>query len=471
MSLKMVFSSEIFLYLFLPMVMLGGYLLRNHIGLANLFLFASSLLFYAWGEPFVVFIMLLSILSNWYFALQIERARIGRKWLLAISLSINVGILFVFKYLGFVIFNVNLLVGANWPVPQIALPIGISFFTFQALSYVVDVYRRQVPAQRNLMKVGLYISLFPQLVAGPIVRYGTIERQMDDRRISVDDVVGGIERFVIGLSKKVLVADNVARLADIYFDVNIGALADFPALGLWLGAVAYSFQILFDFSGYSDMAIGLGRIFGFRFEENFNRPYLAKSVSDFWRRWHMSLGGWFRDYVYIPLGGNRVPKRRLIVNLFVVWSLTGLWHGANWTFVVWGIGYFVLLTAEKIFDWRVLPHRMSCLLRPYTLFCVLILWIVFRSPTMTYAGHYVRGMFLGSGLLTGEIVGENLRDYGGWLFVATFVVFGWPLIEKMIDKNNLLVAITRELCLVAVAIASLGAIANSSYSPFIYFNF
>lgn len=453
------------------MVMLGGYVLRNHIGVANLFLFVSSLLFYAWGEAFVVFVMLLSILSNWYFALCVEHARIGRKWLLAVSLSINVGILLVFKYLGFVISNVNLLVGANLPVPQIALPIGISFFTFQALSYVVDVYRCQVPAQRNLLKVGLYISLFPQLVAGPIVRYGTIERQIEDRRISADDVVGGIERFVIGLSKKVLVADNVARLADIYFDVNIDVLGGFPALGLWIGAVAYFFQILFDFSGYSDMAIGLGRIFGFRFEENFNRPYLAMSVSDFWRRWHMSLGGWFRDYVYIPLGGSRVSKRRLIVNLFVVWSLTGLWHGANWTFVVWGLGYFVLLAVEKSFDWSVFPRQMSCLLRPYTLFCVLILWTVFRAPTITYAMHYVRGMFLGSGLLTGGIVGENLRDYGGWLFVCTFVVFGWPLIEKMIDKNNLMIVITKELCLAVVAIVSLGAIANSSYSPFIYFNF
>ena len=465
----MVFSSEVFLYLYLPIVLLASWLLYSRIGAMNVFLFLASLAFYGWGEPFVVFIMLLSIIANWRFAVLIEKCK-GRGWLIA-GICVNVGILTVFKYLGFVVENINAALGMALPVPRIALPIGISFFTFQALSYLVDVYRRQVPAQRNLMKVGLYISLFPQLVAGPIVRYQTIARQIDQRCLSVEDFIAGTERFVVGLAKKVLIADQMAQLADVYFKGEVEFITTYPVCGVWLGAIAYAFQILFDFSGYSDMAIGLGRMFGFKFEENFNKPYLALSVSDFWRRWHMSLGGWFRDYVYIPLGGNRVSPHRLILNLFIVWTLTGLWHGAAWTFVLWGFGYFVLLTLEKMVDWKFLPRWSRVFARPYTLLCVLVLWVIFRSESLHFGLSFLRRMFSFSGPVWTDLVKENLQGYGGWLLVACFVTFAWDSFRDKIKCTGLPLVFVKEVGLIILLVAALSAISNSSYSPFIYFNF
>jgi len=466
----MVFSSEVFLYLFLPVVLLTCWLIRSRINAMNVFLLLASLAFYSWGEPFVVFIMLFSIFANWYLALKIEGNGSQRSFLVG-GVLLNVGILGVFKYLGFLVENLNLILGTTLQVPRISLPIGISFFTFQALSYLIDVYRKQVPAQRNLMKVGLYISLFPQLVAGPIVRYQTIANQIDWRKLTRIDFVGGVERFIVGLSKKVLIADQMAQLADIYFAPGLAQIASLPSIGMWLGAIAYSFQIFFDFSGYSDMAIGLGKMFGFKFEENFNRPYLASSVSDFWRRWHMSLGGWFRDYVYIPLGGNRVSKGRLVLNLFVVWSLTGLWHGAAWTFVVWGIGYFVLLTLEKMVDWTRLPKWTGVLSRPYTLLCVLSLWVIFRAESLTFGVAYLKRMFCASGPMYDVLVAENIQSYGGWLLIAFFITFVWDLIKDRFTGESCFVKVLREAGLLTLCIASLSAISNTSYSPFIYFNF
>ena len=468
----MVFSGKIFLFGFLPLVLAGYFALPRSLAAKNVFLCAASLLFYAWGEPFVVLVMMASIAANWAMALVMRRRR--RAAVLCAAVAFNVAVLVVFKYLGFVVANINALAGGDiLPVPHIRLPIGISFFTFQALSYVVDVYRGVVPAQRSLLKVGLYISLFPQLVAGPIVRYATIARQIDERGTALCDLVQGTRRFVVGLAKKVLLADRLAELADICFDAPAGVFASLPAADLWLGALAYSFQILFDFSGYSDMAIGLGRIFGFRFEENFNRPYSATSITDFWRRWHMSLSGWFRDYVYIPLGGNRVSKPRLLLNLFVVWALTGLWHGANWTFVAWGLGYFALLAAEKFTDRSGWPKFVLALSRPYTVLCVVLLWVVFRAKSLSSACDYLRGMFaLGGNGLAGGTTAAFTREFGIWFALSAFVCFCWrPIHDRLARKDGAGWAVAKECCWILLLAATLASVANSSYSPFIYFNF
>ena len=418
----MVFSSEIFLCGFLPAVLVGYFCFARSLKAKNIFLCVASLLFYAWGEPFVVFVMIASIMANWLLALVIDRYR-HRVWLI-VAASFNILLLFAFKYMGFVVSNINAFVGSHIEVPQIKLPIGISFFTFQALSYVVDVYRNIVPAQRKFLGVALYISLFPQLVAGPIVRYSTVERQIASRTTSINDFVFGARRFVVGLAKKVLLADRLAEVADIYFNAPEEMFSSIPVTGLWLGAVAYAFQILFDFSGYSDMAIGLGRIFGFRFDENFNYPYSATSITDFWRRWHMSLSSWFRDYVYIPLGGNRVNRLRLLFNLFVVWCLTGLWHGANWTFIVWGLGYFILLSAEKFINKNRWPRFILMFGRPYALLCILILWIPFRAENLGRALCYLKGMFgFNDNVVFDEITPHFLREFGPWIIISMCCCF------------------------------------------------
>ncbi len=470
----MVFSSETFLFFFLPAVLLGYFAFARTIWGKNAFLFVASMLFYAWGEPYVVFAMLGSIMANWLFAFLMDSRDMNRKAALVLAICFNVGLLFVFKYLSFAVLNLNSLFAMQLPVPEIRLPVGISFFTFQALSYVIDVYRGTVPAQRSLMKMGLYISLFPQLVAGPIVRYSEIARQIDDRVTTVDDIVAGTRRFLVGLAKKILLADRLAELADFYFDAPMPEFSSLPAIGLWLGAAAYSFQIFFDFSGYSDMAIGLGRIFGFRISENFNCPYSAVSISDFWRRWHISLSRWFRDYVYIPLGGNRGGKWRHLLNLLVVWSLTGLWHGANWTFVIWGLGYFVLLVAEKFINRSGWPRFLALLARPYTLTCVVILWAVFRAKSVSVCCAYISGMFGANGNpLLGGIIVQQMVEYGAWLTAAVFLCSAFPaMLWGRVDEDRGLVhAMLKDFWCVLIFLLSLASLANSSYSPFIYFNF
>ena len=340
----MLFSSLVFLIVFLPIVLFGYYVLfRKWRPAQNIFLLLASLVFYAWGEPKFVFVMIASILFNWLMGLLADRHRARKKlaglWIV-LDVAGNLGLLFVFKYLMFALNNVNTLFGTALPVPQIALPIGISFFTFQAMSYVIDVYRGDGQVQKNPLYVGLYISLFPQLIAGPIVRYQTVADEIQNRKETWADFADGVQRFLIGFLKKVLLANTMAIIADGVFDSQKPVCAAASALGL----IAYTLQIYYDFGGYSDMGIGLGRMFGFHFLENFDYPYISTSITEFWRRWHISLGTWFRDYVYIPLGGSRVKKPRLVLNLFVVWMLTGIWHGANWTFVAWGFLYFVLLT-------------------------------------------------------------------------------------------------------------------------------
>ena len=340
----MLFSSIPFLYYFLPLVLAVYFLVPR--GAKNAVLFASSLLFYAWGEPRFCLFMLLSILQGYVFGRLIEKNAENRKWskiFLTASVLLSLGLLGYCKYADFFISSVNAVTGSSLKLLHVALPIGISFYTFQILSYVVDVYRRDVPAQKSFLKLGTYIAMFPQLIAGPIVRYAEIAPQLDERETTFEDIAAGAGRFVIGLSKKVLLANVLYGLITAFQESK-----DLSVLYYWLYAVSFTLQLYFDFSGYSDMAIGLGRIFGFHFSENFDYPYISGSITEFWRRWHKSLGSWFRDYVYIPLGGNQVSKSKWLRNIFIVWMLTGLWHGASWNFVLWGLGFAVLLVAEKL---------------------------------------------------------------------------------------------------------------------------
>ncbi len=473
----MLFSSTTFIYLFLPAVLLIYYLfLRKYRALSNLFLFAVSLLFYGWGEPKFVFVMIGSIVLNWLMGLGVSFAKkknsiSGAKLTVALACVVNLGMLFVFKYLNFTESILETLFGISPVFAKIALPIGISFFTFQALSYVIDVYRGKGEAQKNVLNVGLYIAFFPQLIAGPIVRYETVAEEIHHRKENSEDFYGGFSRFIIGLSKKVLLANTFGILADKVFAL---ASEGQISVGLaWLGAVGYSFQIYFDFGGYSDMAIGLGRMFGFHFLENFNYPYISRSVTEFWRRWHMSLGTWFRDYLYIPLGGSRVSKSRLVLNLFVVWLFTGMWHGANLTFVVWGLMYFVLLVFEKFTN---LDKKQGKFISPvkwlYTIFFVIMGWVVFRSASLGDALSYIGYMF-GAGNVSafdGAFWGY-LGEFGVMLAVAALC--SAPIAEyvKVKIKKNIVLDILYILCLTGLFALCISSLISSSYNPFIYFNF
>ena len=342
----MLFSSPIFLFSFLPITLFVYYIfLIKTKRVKNYFLLLMSLIFYAWGEPKFIVMLIASIVINWFFGILIDKNRENKKkskLIIALMLLANLSILIVFKYLGFLVTNINVIFNQNLVVPNIALPIGISFFTFQAISYVIDVYRKNGTVQKNILNVGLYLAFFPQLIAGPIVRYETVAEQINYRKENFDDFSKGVYRFIFGLSKKVLISNQMAIIADVAFDNSPSSV-----LFAWLGAIAYALQIYFDFSGYSDMAIGLGAMFCFKFDENFNYPYIAKSITDFWHRWHISLSTWFRDYVYIPLGGSRCKRSKAFLNIFIVWLLTGIWHGASWNFILWGLYFFAFLIIEK----------------------------------------------------------------------------------------------------------------------------
>lgn len=471
----MVFSSAIFLFAFLPIVLLlyclSGQRLKNGT------LLAASLLFYAYGEPKFVFVMLASIVLNYAFAMLIELPGYGSKrwrrdWLLA-ALACDLGILFVFKYLNFFGHMVGKALHIDLQLPSIALPIGISFFTFQALSYVVDVYRGTTRVQRNPFSLALYISFFPQLIAGPIVRYSTIAEQIDDRKVTPEKLSQGVQRFIAGFCKKVLLANNVALVAEAAFDVH----GEKSVALLWVGSLAYTLQIFFDFCGYSDMAIGLGKMFGFEFEENFNYPYMAKSVTDFWHRWHISLSQWFRDYVYFPLGGSRVTPARHIFNLFVVWFLTGLWHGANYTFLAWGMMYFVMQLVEKFL---VKPQRLNGVTamgwRVVTLLIVNFGWVLFNSLSIADAKQYIFGMLGLRGLpLWSAAVTGSFREYGVFLLLG--VMFSTPITKVCGQRLCLGRAGTAwqkvllPLGQIAVFAWAVSFVVLGAHNPFIYFNF
>ena len=464
----MVFSTTTFLFLFLPAVLIAYYIpfVRKRRKLSNFILTAASIFFYAWGEPVYVLLMLFSILMNWAFGLIVSKNSGTKKAKAAVALSavINISILFVFKYLTFILKNFNLLFNKNIDTLEIALPIGISFFTFQAMSYVIDVYRGRGSAQKNPLNVALYISFFPQLIAGPIVRYETVAEEIMNRRENYDDFSSGAYRFAVGLCKKVILANNLAAVADLAF------ASEKPSVVMaWTGAIAYTLQIYFDFSGYSEMAIGLGRMFGFHFLENFNYPYVSKSITDFWRRWHMSLGTWFRDYVYIPLGGSRVDtKARLVFNLFVTWALTGIWHGANWTFLAWGLLYFVLLTVEKLTKFH---EKIGGFGHIYTMLFVILGWVLFRADSISAAGSYMGAMF---GLTSNGLCDDLILTYLSYNKV--YFIFGilacFP-IQKLIKPkiNEKLYNVLSAIVLAVLFVISISFMVKGSYNPFIYFNF
>ena len=466
----MIFSSIAFLYYFLPVV-LALYLITPR-PLKNLVLLIASLVFYGWGEPKYVFLMLATVFLGYIFGLLIERFK-GKplsKVFLALSVISSLAGLGYFKYADFFITNFNNVTGLSIPLLRLALPIGISFYTFQILSYSVDVYRGNVAAQKNPVNLATYVALFPQLIAGPIVRYSDIEKQLTLRQHSFEKINSGCRRFIIGLSKKILLANTLGVLCDTFMQSG-----DRSVLYYWLFAFSYMLQIYFDFSGYSDMAIGLGRLFGFEFLENFNYPFISRSITEFWRRWHMSLGSWFRDYVYIPLGGNRVKRMRMLFNIFAVWFLTGFWHGAEWNFVIWGLYFGVLLTLEKFFFLnRLEKHRV--LGHIYVMFFVSVSFMIFSAGNLTDAVSYVGGMF-GAGkipFVCAEFL-YNLKNYGFVLVIAAVGATPIPkIIKKRIDgkiKNTFFLDTAEILLLVALLLISTGYLADGSFNPFLYFRF
>ena len=471
----MVFSSLVFLCLFLPVVLILHTVVPNR-KFQNGLLLVASLLFYAYGEPVYVFLMLISALCNYGFAWFLDKYQ--KKVFLVLAVVVNLGLLGVFKYTGFLLSNLNAVLGLNLPIPQISLPIGISFFTFQALSYVIDVSRGEVALQKNYGKLLLYISFFPQLIAGPIVRYKDVAREIDERIINARDAAFGLRRFIVGLAKTLLIANAMGAAADYIF--NHGA-ANLNMIGAWIGAIAYLMQIYYDFSAYSDMAIGLGWRFGFHFKENFNHPYIASSIQDFWRRWHISLSTFFRDYVYIPLGGNRKGKIRTVVNRIIVFFLTGLWHGANWTFVIWGMfhGFFLLLE-EFIPLIKKLPKFLRHI---YTLLTVTVGFVIFRADTIREAWLFICQMFSGfdfSPAVTSYAV-QALTPYFIVMLLAAIVCCG-PLekhVQKLCvpkDKEDLThretVLLNTSFVLACLLLVwCILRLAGGSYNPFIYFRF
>lgn len=463
----MVFSSQIFLFFFFPIVVMGYFLFYKHLYLKNIWLMLTSVFFYAYGERRFVFILLVMTFLNWIMSWLICKYETYRKIFLALAVAGNVLLIVIFKYSGFIVNNLNLGFKLNLPEPNIALPIGISFFTFQAISYIIDVYRRDVEVSKTPLETGLYLMFFPQLIAGPIIRYKSIAKEISCREESISDISEGIERFIIGLGKKVLLSNTLGETADMIF----GGTLESSVLLSWIGAVAYMFQIYYDFSGYSDMAIGLGRIFGFHFMENFNYPYISKSITEFWHRWHISLSSWFRDYVYIPLGGNRVSRRRLLFNLFVVWTLTGIWHGANWTFIIWGLYNLTFLILEKFT--RVGQIQITpCLRNIGTLLIVLIGWVLFRSDSLSDAIIYLRSMFGGMGVMLWNdtsilYLQENI------ILIMLAAIFGYPITNymKQLRIPKQILGIGKLTGLAVIFIFSLSFIIKGAYNPFIYFNF
>ena len=466
----MLFSSIPFLYYFLPCVILL-YLIAPKC-LKNTVLLLASLVFYAWGEPKYVVLMTVTVLLGYVLGLLIERFK--GKWpaklFLILSLAVDLGFLAYFKYADFFISNFNAVTGLSVSLLNIALPVGISFYTFQILSYTVDVYRGDVKAQRNPINLATYIALFPQLIAGPIVRYSDIALQLDERKHSMEKIALGVRRFIIGLGKKILIADMFAGFCSTFMASN-----DKSVLFFWLYAIAYSLQIYFDFSGYSDMAIGLGKMFGFDFLENFNYPFISGSITEFWRRWHMSLGTWFRDYVYIPLGGNRVSKGRGIFNIFVVWMLTGFWHGASWNFVLWGLFFGILLLVEKLWLLKYLK-KAKVWNHFYVLPLILFSFVLFASVDLGDLATNLKGMIgLGGVPFISDETVYYLRSYAVIFILA--IVGATPIVKKAVlaVQNNKIgakiLAVAEPIALAVLLLVMTGYLVDGSFSPFLYFRF
>lgn len=477
----MLFSSIVFLCYFFPIVLAGYYILRFSRKAQNIWLLCASLFFYAWGEPANLLLIVLSIVVNWRIGILLERYEVYKKRLLVVAIVLNIGTLVVYKYLDFLIDNINAAVGRTLLArTEIALPIGISFFTFQALSYVIDVYRKKNRAEKSLYLVGLYISFFPQLIAGPIIQYSTIADQIRGRRESLEKVANGVCRFTVGLGKKIILANQFAVLADYIFGWSAVGQEKYivPAMLAWLGVIAYTLQIYFDFSAYSDMAIGLGLMFGFTFAENFNYPYISKSVTEFWRRWHISLTRWFREYIYFPLGGSRLQnKDKVVRNLFIVWLCTGIWHGASWNFLLWGMWNFVFILAERFFE--VEKRRIPALVgHVYTMGVCIIGWSVFRAQDLYQAGELLQNMFLlnHNGFYSSLAV-VLAKEYS--VFLLAGILFSTPIARRMeellkqkrMGKCGAVYTVAYPLCLMAVLIVCMTYMTRGTYNPFIYFNF
>ena len=466
----MVFSGAVFLYAFLPLT-LAVYALAPQRG-RNAVLLIASLLFYAFGEPVYVFLLLLSSVSDWALSLCIERRRGTRtaKLALAVSVLLNLGLLGFFKYADFFLTTVNGLFGLSLPLTGVRLPLGISFYTFQTMSYTIDVYRGHVRPQRNLATFATFVCLFPQLIAGPIVRYSDIAVQLKTREHSVSEAASGARRFILGLAKKILLANLLGELVS-----SFRASADLSVLYYWLGAIAFTLQIYYDFSGYSDMAIGLGRIFGFRFPENFQYPYLSGSITEFWRRWHISLGSWFRDYLYIPLGGNRKGSARQLLNILLVWLATGLWHGAAWNFVLWGLLYAVLLTAEKLFLLRGL-QKLHVLNHVYVLLFVTLGFVLFDASSVQDAAQSIRAMFGGGGLPL--VSAESLYELRSCTVLLLLAVVGATPLAKSLcaavqrsRAGKTALAVLEPVGLTALLAVCTAFLVDGSFNPFLYFRF
>ncbi len=466
----MLFSSIPFLYYFLPSVLILYFIVPKK--LKNTVILVSSLFFYGWGEPKYVVLMIASIIIGYFSGLLIEafNQRKEAKLFLWLSVIINLGFLGFFKYSDFFIENFNAVTGMSVPLLRVALPIGISFYTFQILSYTIDVYRGQVSAQKNIINLAAYIAMFPQLIAGPIVRYSDICKQLEKRTHSFENFSNGIRRFVLGLGKKILIANILGELC-----TDFKLSDDKSVLFYWLYAVAFALHVYFDFSGYSDMAIGLGTIMGFKFSENFNYPFISKSATEFWRRWHMSLGTWFRDYVYIPLGGNRVSKPRQFFNIFVVWFLTGFWHGAAWNFIIWGLFFAVLLVIEKTL---LLKHleKSKLLSRIYMIFAICVSFVIFNATDMKEAFSYIGGMF-GAGdipLVSKEFF-YYLKSFGVVLILG--LIGSTPVVKNAVEKftqNNKVskvLVVLEPTVLVILMTVMTAFLVDGSFNPFLYFRF
>ena len=465
----MVFSSIPFLFRFLPIVLAAYYIAPAK--LKNTVLFAASMVFYAWGEPKFALVMLGAIVQGYIFGILIEKSdRRKAKFYLALSVCISLAVLGVCKYADFFIANFAALTGIPVKYLNIALPIGISFYTFQLVSYVADVYRGDVPAQRSFVNLGAYIAMFPQLIAGPIVRYSDIRTQLTERSHTLDQFALGLRRFTFGVGKKIIFANSLGLLCETF-----KASSDKSVLFFWMYAVSYTLQVYFDFSGYSDMAIGLAKLFGFELSENFDHPYASSSVTEFWRRWHISLGAWFRDYVYIPLGGNRVSRAKWIRNIFVVWFCTGFWHGAAWNFIVWGLFFCVLLAAEKLwFGKYIAKTRILC--HVYTLLAVTLSFVVFDAADMKTAEQYILAMFGGGDypLISAEAV-YYLKSYAMMLLISA--LGSLPLAGNIIsrlrenDRAALVLNALEPFVLLAILVVSTAYLVDGSFNPFLYFRF
>ena len=462
----MVFTSINFLYYFLPTVLILYFIVPKKY--KNLLLLISSLLFYFYGEPKYIILMIIEIVLAYFEARLIEKYK--SKEIFIFSIFIHVLLLCIFKYTNFLITNINGIFNTNISLLNIVLPIGISFYTFQIISYLVDVYKEKVKAQKNFISLATYVSLFPQLIAGPIVRYETINDELDNRKQTFNDFSSGISRFIIGLSKKVLIANVLGELCNIFILSN-----EKTVLFYWIYGISYSLQIYFDFSAYSDMAIGLGRMFGFHFMENFDYPYISKSITEFWRRWHISLSSWFKDYVYIPLGGSREGTFKLIRNILIVWLLTGLWHGSEWTFILWGMFIGILLVIEKLLLNKYIEKLPSIVRRIYTLFIIMISFIIFSGSNINESFNNIVGLFNFSNPFINKFTIHYLKDYGLVLIIAIFLLT--PILKNTIIKlkenkkiNNIINILDIIVLLILLVIVT-SYLIDSSYNPFLYFRF